>query len=390
MAQQPVIYIWQGSGSFCPGESTPFGYFDSDSHFIRDADKVAVWCARRLGYPITDIELTPENFYAAFEEAILEYNSLVNQFSARDNLLALMGQPTQSLTLESQYITPTLTGVFRLAKEYGTDVGAGGNQKYYSGSINLKNAQQSYDLDLPGVANFEMGDPTSDTFTIRRIFHDDTSPLARYLDPIGYSGIANQDFLNQFGWGNMGIQYTLMPLHYDLMRLQAIEMHEQIRRSSHSFQMTGNRLRIFPVPQQDELLHFQYTLDEDAIDELQNGGNKGLISDASNIPYGIKKYKFINEIGKNWIRRFTLALAKEMLGYVRGKYSAIPMTLDNEVSLNGADLISAAQTEKEGLITELTDLLESMSRQSQLERKSAESQALATQLTAVPLKIYVK
>ncbi len=390
MAQQPVIYIWQGSGSFCPGESTPFGYFDSDPLFIRDADKVAVWCARRLGYPITDIELTPENFYAAFEEAILEYNSLVNQFSARDNLLALMGQPTQSLTLESQYVTPTLTGVFRLAKEYGTDVGAGGNQKYYSGSINLKKEKQSYDLDLPGVANFEVGDPTSDTFTIRRIFHDDTSPLARYLDPIGYSGIANQDFLNQFGWANMGIQYTLMPLHYDLMRLQAIEMHEQIRRSSHSFQMTGNRLRIFPVPQQDELLHFQYTLDEDAIDELQNGGNKGLISDASNIPYGIKKYKFINEIGKNWIRRFTLALAKEMLGYVRGKYSAIPMTLDNEVTLNGADLISAAQTEKEGLITELTDLLESMSRQSQLERKSAESTALATQLTAVPLKIYVK
>lgn len=390
MAQQPVIYIWPGSGSFCPGESTPFGYFDSDSHFIRDADKIAVWCARRLGYPITDIELTPENFYAAFEESVLEYSSLVNQFSARDNLIGLLGQPTQSLTLEKQYVTPTLTGVFRLAKEYGTDVGVGGYQTYYSGSINLKNGKQVYDLDLPGVANFEHGDPTIDTFTIRRIFHDDTSPLARYLDPIGYSGIANQDFLNQFGWANMGIQYTLMPLHYDLMRLQAIEMHEQIRRSSHSFQLINKRIRIFPVPQQDELLHFSYTLDTDAIDELQSGGNQGLISDASNIPYGIKRYKFINEIGKNWIRRYTLALTKEMLGYVRGKYSSIPMTLDNEVTLNGADLISAAQTEKEGLITELTDLLESMSKQAQLERKSAESQALATQLSAVPLKIYVK
>ena len=390
MAQQPVIYIWQGSGSFCPGESTPFGYFDSDAQFIRDADKIAVWCARRLGYPITDIELTPENFYAAFEEAVLEYNSLVNQFSARDNLLSLMGQPTQSLTLEKQYVTPTLTGVFKLANAYGIEAGSGGTQKYYSGSINLQTGKQTYDLDSQGVANFESGDPTTDTFTIRRIFHDDTSPLARYLDPIGYSGIANQDFLNQFGWGNMGIQYTLMPLHYDLMRLQAIEMHEQIRRSSHSFQLTGNRIRIFPVPEQNELLHFQYTLDEDAIDELQSGGNQGLISDASNIPYGIKKYKFINEIGKNWIRRFTLALTKEMLGYVRGKYSSIPMTLDNEVTLNGGDLISAAQTEKDGLITELTDLLESMSRQAQLERKSAESQALATQLTAVPLKIYVK
>jgi len=390
MAQQPVIYIWPGSGSFCPGESTPFGYFDSDPHFIRDADKVAVWCARRLGYPITDIELTPENFYSAFEESVLEYNSLVNQFSARDNLLTLMGQPTQSLQLEKQYITPNLTGVFKLAKGYGTEVAAGGNQTYYTGSINIKGNKQVYDLDQPGVVNVEKGDFQQDIFSIRKIFHEDTSPLARYLDPIGFSGIANQDFLNQFGWGNMGIQYTLMPLHYDLMRLQAIEMHEQIRRSAHTFQLTGNRIRIFPVPEEDDKIYFTYTLESDVLDELVSGGGTGMITDMSNIPYGIKRYRFINEIGKNWIRRYTLALAKEMLGYVRGKYSSIPMTLDNEVTLNGADLIGAAQTEKETLITELTEVLDSMSRQAQLERKTAEKDALASQLTAIPLKIYVK
>jgi hypothetical protein len=390
MAQEPIIQIWPGSGSFCPG-MTPFGYFDSDPHFIMDSEKVALWCARRLGYPITDIELTEENFYSAFEEAILEYNSLVNSFSARDNLLTLSGQPTASLQLESQYIQPTLNGIFKLAKQYGTEVGAGGTQIWYTGSINLVAEKQTYDLTEPGVVNLEEGNFSTDQFTIRRIFHEDTSPLARYLDPIGYSGIANQEFLNQFGWGNMGVQYTLMPLQYDLMRLQGVEMHNQIRRSGHSFQLTANRLRVFPIPREESKLFFHYSLDTDVIDGDVSGNlNRGVISDFSNIPYGIKKYKFINEIGKNWIRRYTLALSKEMLGYVRGKYSSIPMTLDNEVTLNGADLIGAAQTEKDALVAELNEMLDSMSRQSQLERKQAESTALASQLVGVPLKIYVR
>jgi hypothetical protein len=144
------------------------------------------------------------------------------------------------------------------------------------------------------------------------------------------------------------------------------------------------------VPEEDDKIYFTYTLESDVLDELVSGGGTGMITDMSNIPYGIKRYRFINEIGKNWIRRYTLALTKEMLGYVRGKYASIPMTLDNEVTLNGADLISAAQTEKEGLITELTEVLDSMSRQAQLERKTAEKDALSSQLTAIPLKIYVK
>lgn len=389
MAQEPIIRIWPGSGSFCPGESTPFGYFDTDPHFIRDADKVAVWCARRLGYPITDIELTADNFYAAFEEAVLEYSSLVNAFNARDNMLSLSGLPTQSLDLTNQYIQPTLNGVFKLAKQYGTDVGAGGTQTWYTGSIDLKKNTQVYELDSNSV-NIEKGDFTSDAFTIRKIFHDDTSPLARFIDPIGYSGVANQDFLNQFGWGNFGIQYTLMPLHYDLMRMQGIEMHEQIRKSGYSFQLTANRLRIFPIPEADSKLFFQYTLDKESLSGAESGEGTGLISDYSNIPFGVKRYRYINEIGKNWIRRYTLALSKEMLGLIRGKYSEIPMTVDNTVTLNGADLVGAAQAEIEALVTEMKETLEGMSRQAQLERKQAENAAMSQQMLAVPLKIYVK
>jgi hypothetical protein len=389
MAQHPNIQIWPGSGSFCPGQSTPFGYFDSDPHFIIDADRLAVWVARRLGYPITDVELTEDNFYAAFEEAALEYSSMVNSYNARDNMLSLSGTPTGSLELSNQYIQPTLKGIFQIAKQYGVETGAGGTQTWFSGSVDLKMGVQVYQLNS-STTSLESGDPENDIFTVRRIFYENTSPLNGSVNSVDNLGTPNFELLNQFGWGNMGAQYVLMPLHYDLLRSQALEMHSQIRRSGYSFQLTGNRLRIFPIPQVDSKLYFLYTIDSDAISGTGNTPGSGIISDYSNIPYGIKKYRYINEIGKSWIRRYALALCKEMLGWIRSKYSDIPLTGDNTITLNGSDLISSAETEKQNLIDELREILDSMSRQSQLERKVQEADSLMQQLTKIPLKIYVK
>jgi C4-type Zn-finger protein len=117
-------------------------------------------------------------------------------------------------------------------------------------------------------------------------------------------------------------------------------------------------------------------------------GNTGTISDYSNVPYENVVYKDMNSVGRQWVRRYTLALAKEMLGYIRGKYSTLPIP-GAEITLNGSDLISAATTEKEGLITELKEILDTMSRQAQLERKQAEAEALQSQFNKMPMKIYI-
>ena len=77
-----------------------------------------------------------------------------------------------------------------------------------------------------------------------------------------------------------------------------------------------------------------------------------------------------------------------MLGAIREKYSSIPIP-NSEITLNGSDLISAAQTTKDSLITEIKEILDSMSRQAQLERKQSESDALSMQLSKIPLKIYI-
>ena len=180
----------------------------------------------------------------------------------------------------------------------------------------------------------------------------------------------------------------MMPVYADMLRIQAIEFNDQIRKSAYSFELINNKLRLFPIPNGSnfDTVWFQYIKKADRSNPLK--GATGTISDFSNVPYQNVTYSNINVVGKQWIRKYTLALAKEMLGYIRGKYSALPIP-NAEITLNGADLISAAQTEKEGLVTELKETLDTMSRQMQLERKSAEATSLQEQFNKIPLKIYI-
>jgi len=382
------IPIWAGSSSFSSG-NTPFGLYDSDSTFDADADKVADWCAKRLGYPITDIELQSGSFYAAFEEAVTEYGAQVNTYNIRDNMLNLYGSATGS-NLSGQKVSANFGGLIELAEEYGVEAGSGGNVTYYTGSLTVSSSQQIYDLTNSSIVNLESGTPGTDAIEIKRIYHEAPPAIVKYFDPFVGTGLGTQQMLDTFGFGGYspGVSFMMMPLYADLLRFQAIEFNDQIRKSAYTFELRNNRLKVFPIPNGSNFtkVHFDYILKSDRSNALK--GNTGTVSDFSNVPYQNVTYSDINAVGKQWIRRYALALSKEMLGYVRGKYSALPIP-NAEVTLNGSDLISAGQTEKEGLITELKETLDTMSRQAQLERKQAEADAMQQQFTKIPLKIYI-
>lgn len=388
------IPIWPGSSSFSSGSGqTNFGYFDGDPTFRTDIDNVATWCSRRLGYPIVDIELQDVNFYTAYEEALLEYSNQVNTHTARDTILGLLGANTGSsdTNLSNYFIPPSSDGIFKLAEDYGTEAGSGGNKTYYTGSFSTVADQQIYDLTDPSVTSFEEGNPSSGSFTIRNVFHHAPDALTRYFDPYVGSGLGSQGLLDQFGMGaySPAVNFMMMPLHYDLIKLQGIEFNDQIRRSGYGFRLINNRIRIFPRPTTAYTIYFEYTLDSSVSTITSNGeSNSGKITNISNVPYGIIGYNSINAMGKQWIRNYTLALCKEMLGYIRGKYSSVPIP-NAEVTLNADDLISAATSEKEKLIEDLKLILDDFSRKSLLERKQAESQAMEDALMKVPLKIYI-
>jgi hypothetical protein len=382
------IPIWPGSSSFFPGD-TPFGLYDNDFVFQNDIDKVSDWCAKRLGYPLTDIELQAINLFACFEESVTEYSSQVNTYNIRDNLVSLFGASTGS-NLTGQKISPNFGGLIELAEDYGAEAGSGGNVTYYTGSLALSSSIQIYDLTNPSIVTLESGIAGTNEIEIKQIFHQAPPALTRFFDPQVGTGLGSREMLDGFSFGNYspGVSFMMMPLYADVLRVQAIEFNDEIRKSAYSFELVNNRLKIFPIPDTTvaSKIFFTYVLKSERSNPLK--GKTGTISDFSNVPYDNMIYSNINDVGKQWIKKYTLALSKEMLGYVRGKYSALPIP-NAEITLNGADLIAAAQTEKEGLITELKEILDTMSRQSQLERKAAEATSLQEQFSKIPLKIYI-
>ena len=383
MAQE---VIWQGSSSFATGQ-TPWGLYDSDSTFSSDIDKFADWCARRLGYPIMSVELQSGSFYACFEESVSEYSAQVNQFNIKDNLLHLTGQATGS-NVTHKKVTPTLGRTVSLAKQYGTEAGVGGNVDWKKGSVNITSGTQEYDLD----ALFADVSESGEAIEIKRVYYEGTPAMQRFFDPYATTGYGTINMVEGFGFGNNSpaVSFTLMPIFEDLLRVQAIEMNDSIRKSAYSFTLVNNKLRIFPDPTANSTLYFDYvkTADRDNALVTEHGTTSNVVSDFSNVPYDNMQYQFINDVGKQWIRKYGLALSKELLGIIRSKYGTIPIP-NSDTTLDGDTLRSEASAEKETLTTQLREILEQTSRKALLEADKDEAEFLQEKLQKVPYPIYI-
>ena len=379
--------IWPGSSSFQSGQ-TPFGFYDSDNEFTSSCDSFSNWAAKRLGFPIISVELSSGSFYACFEEAVTEYSAQVNQFNITDNLLHLQGQSTGS-SLTHQNITPSMGRSIRLAEEYGTAADVGGSVPFYTGSIDITSGSQIYDIDELFTNVSASG---ADGIEIRRVYHGATPAIRRFFDPYATTGYGTQNLVEGFGFGSYSpaVTFTLMPIFEDLLRVQAIELNDEIRKSAYSFQVMGSKLRIFPNPTEDFNLWFDYVKKSDvnSSTRTQYSGSLDTISDFSNVPYDNMKYSQINDVGKQWIRKFGLALARESLGNVRGKYGNIPIP-NGETTLDGDALRNEAVAEKEALKAELREMLEKTSQRNLLEADRDSSQLLQEKLGKVPLPIYI-
>ena len=383
MAQEP---IWPGSGSAVSG-NTPFGFYDTDSEFQTEAPKFASWCAQRLGYPLMNVELQDSQFYACLEESVSEYSAQINQFNIKDNLLSLQGQSTSS-NLTHKRVTPNLGRSVFLSQAYGTEAGVGGLVEVKSGSVDVVSGSQSYDLNALWADVSESGN----AIELQRVFYEETPAVQRYFDPYAGTGAGTMNLLDQFGFGNYSpaVTFLMMPVYADMLRLQAIELNDQIRKSAYSFQLRNNKLRIFPRPDSTYKLHFEYVVRSDRDNALitEHSGSSDVISDFSNVPYDNMKFTSINDVGKQWIRKYGLALTKELLGIVRSKYGAIPIP-GAETSLDGDTLRSEASAEKEALVTQLREILEQSSRKALMEADKDESEFLQEKLKKVPYPIYI-
>jgi len=380
-----TVPTWPGSSSFTTG-STPFGFYDSDIDFQNDADKAALFMSRRLGYPMVAIELQDINFYAAFEQAVTTYGNELYSYKVRDNQLSLEGMATGS-SINNRSIIPNFENVVRLSEMYGTEAGAGGIVPYYSGSVPALPGVQTYDLKAWAEASASI-DPQHG-IEIKRVFYKGPSVINRFYDPYSGTGFGYRGMMDSFGFGGMSpaINFLMMPLSYDLQVMNSIELSDTVRRSNYSFELRDNKLKVFPVPINSGSIWFEYIKREDRISSSISPVT-GSITDVSNVPYSNPTYALINSIGRSWIFEYALAIAKEILGYVRGKYTSIPIPGD-VVNLGYSDLLNAAKDEQMALITILREKFDETSRKSLLERKAEETDSLNKELRNVPFRIYI-
>tara|TARA_Y100000385_G_scaffold151461_1_gene157032 strand:+ start:807 stop:1952 length:1146 start_codon:yes stop_codon:yes gene_type:complete len=378
------IPIWTGTSTFSAGQ-TPFGFYDHQIEFQTDADKVSDFCARRLGYPLADVELQSGSFYTAFEEAITIYGNELYAYKVRENYLSLQG--ASSLTeANGQLISPTLANVVNISEQYGEEAGVGGNVTWYSGSLSLKGGKQTYNMDEWAQANANLA--ANDSIEIKRVFYEAPPAITRYFDPYAGTGTGMIDMMDSFGWGSYSpaINFLMMPINYDLQVMQAIEFNDTIRRSNYSFELVNNNLKVFPIPNSDGHLWFEYIKKSERANPYSNGTNK--ITNVSEVPFANPDYNLINSIGRQWIFEMTLAIAKEILGYVRGKYSTIPIP-DADVTLNQSDLLSSATADRAALVERLRAYFDETSRDKLLERRSQEGDYLEKELNKVPYTIFI-
>lgn len=405
-----VIPIWPGSSSFAQVSAsyydlnvwpppTPFGFYDDDSQFKTDANKVANFCALRLGYPIENVELQDINFWAGFEEAVTIYGNELYAFQTRDNYLSLEGS-SDRIDVNNTVFTPTMATVVRLSQQYGEEAGTGGNVTWYKGRLTLIPGQQRYDLaawaDEEGIVG---------GIEIKNVWYQPPPAINQLYSTAlmtGQGGLGGVPPAGLYGFGYGSANYLMMPTSFTIQNIQAIEMNNTVTLSNYTFNVVNNILSVFPVPgtgitNEDfdgggdlgygEFLVFDFIKIQDRIDAaFTNGTNK--IVNTSNVPYINPVYSNINSVGRAWIFEYTLAKAKEVLGYVRGKYTTVPIP-GSEVTLNQQDLLSAATAEKEALITRLREYFDQTSRQALLERRQAESVARVAEINQVPMTIFI-
>ena len=380
------IPIWPGSSSFQPGD-TPFGFYDYDYQFQNDANKFAKFSAQRLGYPLVEVELQDINFFTALEEAVTTYGNELYAYQVAENLLSFQGSTTQIAAPNNEVIQENMAAVIRLSQQYGVEAGVGGNVSWRTGSLMLLPNVQNYDMNAWAQAN---GIPNGG-MEIKRIFYEATPAITRYFDPYAGTGTGMMQMLDSFGWGSYSpaINFMLMPISYDMQKIQAIELNDQIRKSQYTFELVNNMLRIFPIPKSGpQMLKFEYILLSDRNKMYVERNGQEFITNASNVPYENPTYLKINSIGRQWIFEYGLSIVKEILGYVRGKYSTIPIP-GSEVTLNQGDLISAATSEKTALIERLRIYFESTSRKTLLENKSLEADFQNKTIAQVPMTIFI-
>ena len=386
-------YIYKDPASFTAGD-TPYGIYDSDSEFSSDILNVTKYVAKKLGFPVMQLEFNSASIFATFEEAVSEYSSHINNYNVKNWMWEHYGSTNRESgstfggTGSHEPESPHMGTTFLLSEQYGEAVNVGGGLTLHSGSITLADGVQVYDLENDSTIS---GSHAGKRLEVQRVFNYGPSAITRFYDPFAGS-FEQRQMLDSFGFGNVSpaVSFILRPMSYDIARAQAIETNDKIRKSNYSFELINNKLRIFPIPKDGDAgdkIYFQYYVRSDQ-ESVTRDYTNDKVTDPSNVPYKFITYSEINSSGRQWIRKYTLALSKELLGIIRSKYASMPLP-NGEVSLDGEALKAEGREEKANLLEEIKEFLDSLSLAEGARKEQEVAEANQQVLNKAPLGIYI-
>ena len=374
---------------------TPFGFFDGETEFQTEADNIVTFVKRRLGDDILSVELTKKQIWANFEEATLEFSSILNQYQAKSQLVQFLGMPTtgSSGTMsgsEGKYPRENLDFLTRFAEPYAHEAGIGGSYNMTSGSIQLVNGKQDYDIyaDLKdsnsnSLYSSSLNSPKS-KMTIREVFHFSPQAAYRFFDTTSAVNYLNNEF--SFESFTPETIFYVLPVFEDILRAGQLDLSNRVRRSNYSYQVIGTKIRIFPTPTgtDPKNLFIRVSFKSDPLNPSYGDETTSGVSNLSDIPFGNLEYTNVNSIGRNWIRQFSLALSTEVLGLIRSKFGTIPIP-GSDLTLNGADLVSRGREDKAELKLSIREMLETMTYDKLMEIAATRAENVNKQLKYVPI-----
>lgn len=371
---------------------TPFTIFDADLTFQSEADNVVVFVKRSLGDDVLSVELTKKAIWSQLERASLLFGYFVNQYEAKSNLATLLGTPTGSLdTAQQRYLRQNLEFLNRQAEPYAMDAGVGGSYNALSGSIALVPLQQDYDIytDLKNASGTPIFDlqPTGSRgkLRIKSVFHFSPHAAFRYYGSTSGISYLNNEF--SFESFTPETVFYVLPVFEDVMRAGQLDISQRVRRSNYSYEIIGTKIRIHPVPTSTGTtrnLYMRVMLPPNPLSASYADDSMYGVSNISNVPYGNLTFAKINSIGRQWIREYTLALCKILLGRIRAKMSSIPIP-GGDLTLDGDSLLTEGQADRDRLETDLKEILEALTYANLSRQEADKATALREQLMLVPM-----
>ena len=391
----------------------PFGVYASSAAFVSGATDQVAYTYKKLGGDVLDIELTEGNVYSSYEEAVLEYSYLINLHQSKNSLASLLGAGTASFdqfgqitaghalsgsNIELKYPRFDYGYVRKVSDRMITETGLGGTVPVYSASVTRVSGLQDYDLQEiisssaatdTDVAYF--GKVADKRVVIRKVFFKTPRAMWRFYGYYGgFSVVGNMRTYGQYADDST---FEIIPTWQNKLQAMAYEDALWTRISHYSYEIRDNMLRIFPRPVSTSPKNFwvQFTIMNE-LEPWETGdrGQTGIdgINNMNTLPFQNIPYENINSIGKQWIRRFALALTKEVLGQIRGKFAVVPIPGES-VTLNAAELLSQAKTEQDLLRDELKQILDEITYEQLGTTVSSLEDSAAKVLQSVPVGILV-